>query len=705
MGHTKLSVVLLTVFAVKCLAMTYHELEDFAEYLKKTSQLSPTLKKGADPDVDYDDDEVVSDHAWEESGKFEGDLILNERQRRLIVEDVAEGLARNGISDGTKRWPNNEVIVYIQVEHFTSDQVQAIQNGIEDLARASCVKFRPYKKGDRDAVVIQGSRRGCFSQVGYQGGYQVLNLSGRHPVGRGCFRHGTVVHELLHTLGFYHMQSSPDRDDYVDIVWPNVLQSARHNFRKYNSFSVSDFGVGYDYDSVLHYSRRAFSVNGQDTIVPKQVGAQIGQRIGLSDKDVQKLNKMYCDAESDSGQADENVTKKTESKKKKGKNKPFNGQGLGYHQGKAVVFKILPAAETYKLPDVPSFHVFDYFSKEPQILSTSENEGFRIGKEIAYSYNPPEPMTARDVHLPAHMDHGHELQLQKERTENEGQNEYKNVAEVKPVNSQINKHLSNSGTAVEVPVLEGHTSQSEAEETDADLIDAFDRLSKIIRLHVYPSQTPDLSIYKTNSQYTDHYNPLQLKGERDKLMSPVQTQTSKPEKDEMNAAVKFINNMYDFNSEKSITSKIVDGDEYNIKEKKEMKDESMKIVPDQENHSLPWYKNYKDAFVSTSDFESPEGYQTRKGYPNIEFPKMLKDEKPYDNEDEWYQKYVKYYPNDEYHDYSKDSSEGHGYAGDEKESVNSPSIPKRKNHDYSIYRVPEHVAKNWYIKDFSHENR
>lgn len=79
--------------------------------------------EGADPDVDYDEDEVVSDHAWEESGKFEGDLILNERQRRLIVEDVAEGLARNGISDGTKRWPNNEVIVYIQVEHFSKQFV------------------------------------------------------------------------------------------------------------------------------------------------------------------------------------------------------------------------------------------------------------------------------------------------------------------------------------------------------------------------------------------------------------------------------------------------------------------------------------------------------------------------------------------------------------------------------------------------------
>lgn len=76
------------------------------------------LLEGVEPD-DYDEDEAVSDHAWEDSGKFEGDLILNERQRRLIVEDVAEGLSRNGIRDGTKRWPDNEVIYFIQREHFS----------------------------------------------------------------------------------------------------------------------------------------------------------------------------------------------------------------------------------------------------------------------------------------------------------------------------------------------------------------------------------------------------------------------------------------------------------------------------------------------------------------------------------------------------------------------------------------------------------
>ncbi|CAK1548296.1 unnamed protein product [Leptosia nina] len=359
--------------------MSESEIEDFANFLQETSHLDQNLKS-QDPE-EYDEDEPASDNAWEESGKFEGDLILNDRQRRMIVTNVVEGLARNGLTDSTKRWPNNEVIYFIQREHFNLDQVQAIQEGIDDLARASCIKFTPYKKGDRDAVVIQGSRRGCFSQVGYQGGYQVLNLSGRHPVGRGCFRHGTVVHELLHTLGFYHMQSSPDRDDYINVMWENIIEAARHNFRKYNSFAVSDFGVGYDYESVLHYSRKAFSVNGQDTLVPKQSGAGIGQRVGLSQKDTQKLNKMYCDADSDVF-LDSDSSKPPTVKKKTGKNKPFQGHGIGYHQGKAVAIQ-LPDAQTFNLHDISTIDKLNDFSgTEETSVSQLPFQGFGVAKKI-----------------------------------------------------------------------------------------------------------------------------------------------------------------------------------------------------------------------------------------------------------------------------------------------------------------------------------
>ena len=38
----------------------------------------------------------------------------------------------------------------------------------------------------------------------------------------GCIYVRTVVHELLHSLGFMHEQSRPDRDDFIRIEWWNL---------------------------------------------------------------------------------------------------------------------------------------------------------------------------------------------------------------------------------------------------------------------------------------------------------------------------------------------------------------------------------------------------------------------------------------------------------------------------------------------------
>ena len=54
-----------------------------------------------------------------------------------------------------------------------------------------------------------------------------------------------------------------------------------------------DFGP-YDYGSIMHYPRNAFSKNGQDTITPVQPNVQIGQRSGLSGGDVAGVLDMYA---------------------------------------------------------------------------------------------------------------------------------------------------------------------------------------------------------------------------------------------------------------------------------------------------------------------------------------------------------------------------------------------------------------------------
>ena len=49
----------------------------------------------------------------------------------------------------------------------------------------------------------------------------------------------------------------------------------------------------YDYGSVMHYPKGAFSSNGLDTIVPNQSGVEMGQRDGMSDIDIAELNAIY----------------------------------------------------------------------------------------------------------------------------------------------------------------------------------------------------------------------------------------------------------------------------------------------------------------------------------------------------------------------------------------------------------------------------
>jgi len=131
--------------------------------------------------------------------------------------------------------------------------------------------------------------------VGMRGGGQQLNLQ-PNSLEIGCFRLYTIVHEFMHAIGFYHMQSATERDEFVRIAYENIQPGKEHNFNTYDSIAISQYGVEYDYGSVMHYSKTAFSINGADTIVPKRdLGDNImGQRLRMSDKDVAKINGKYC---------------------------------------------------------------------------------------------------------------------------------------------------------------------------------------------------------------------------------------------------------------------------------------------------------------------------------------------------------------------------------------------------------------------------
>ncbi|KAM4618120.1 LOW QUALITY PROTEIN: embryonic protein UVS.2-like [Discoglossus pictus] len=187
------------------------------------------------------------------------------------------------------RWSKNSNgivnVPYTISSSYDAYSVSVITDAMKDFATLTCVRFIPRTVEPDYVQIMSGS--GCWSYVGKIGGAQAVSLQSG-----SCIQRGVVQHELDHVLGFYHEQSRSDRDDYVNIMTANIIPSNLANFDK---MDTNNLGLEYDYSSVMHYGRYDFSIGaGLPTIVPKPDSTvNIGQRYGLSNLDISKINKLY----------------------------------------------------------------------------------------------------------------------------------------------------------------------------------------------------------------------------------------------------------------------------------------------------------------------------------------------------------------------------------------------------------------------------
>merc|ERR1739838_238187 len=103
---------------------------------------------------------------------------------------------------------------------------------------------------------------------------------------------------MMHALGFWHEQVRGDRDDFVTVVWDNVMDVATGNFKKQERF-WDNYGSPYDLGSVMHYGGTYFTKKRKTpTILVKATGKAVkAQRVDFSDEDVRQINLKYkCSA-------------------------------------------------------------------------------------------------------------------------------------------------------------------------------------------------------------------------------------------------------------------------------------------------------------------------------------------------------------------------------------------------------------------------
>ncbi|WPR77712.1 M12 family metallopeptidase [Algoriphagus sp. NG3] len=209
---------------------------------------------------------------------IEGDIIVG-------TEEDFEQAGLAGIIGVGKLWEKATIPYEIQEGH--SKKIE-INKAIDYINLNTNLNIVP-RSNEIDYVYFAKSE-GCSSWVGKQGYKQNINI--------GKCSYGSIIHEILHASGFYHEQSRTDRDKYISIEFSNIKEKSRHNFKRYvdRGYSGNDIDE-YDYNSIMHYRDKAFSINGKKTIslkVPPATSATIvGQRNGMSKTDIKTINMVY----------------------------------------------------------------------------------------------------------------------------------------------------------------------------------------------------------------------------------------------------------------------------------------------------------------------------------------------------------------------------------------------------------------------------
>lgn len=256
-----------------------------------------------EPEAQQPDFTSQGSEAQTRGGGFEGDMIF---PKGFNPKNSARGVAIYG----NRQWPGNTIPYDLSAITDAVDQ-KTITDAMNTLMfavatptadatqRQACVLFRPRQAADKIYLkVVYGN--GCSANVGYlTQQIPVMTLEkNQGPQQRGCFHTQVIQHELMHVLGYFHEQSRPDRDNFLQINLGNVEASMTHNFNKYTwGSTVVNQGSTYDYSSIMHYGTTAFSMNGQPTMVPKQAGVKIGEAKQLSGMDIAEVRHFYgCDA-------------------------------------------------------------------------------------------------------------------------------------------------------------------------------------------------------------------------------------------------------------------------------------------------------------------------------------------------------------------------------------------------------------------------
>jgi len=164
-----------------------------------------------------------------------------------------------------------------------------IQEAMNVFHNYTCITWIPKRPEDKAFATFTFDGAECSSTAGYQG----LRNHNVYLPSIICFSRTTLLHEMLHLLGFMHEQNRKDRDQYMDMFYHNMA-TVNDEYDIYEDSAALNFP--YDYLSSLHYRLPGIGGSRGDrlSMMPKSNPClRVGQGRGMSKLDVTKINNYY----------------------------------------------------------------------------------------------------------------------------------------------------------------------------------------------------------------------------------------------------------------------------------------------------------------------------------------------------------------------------------------------------------------------------
>jgi hypothetical protein len=152
---------------------------------------------------------------------------------------------------GGPRWTNGTVYYFFDAGVSTANR-QTWRDAAATWSSVAALTFVELASGTGNYIYVQNDPDGDYSaSIGMGGGKQTIGIHSWN-----CrFK---VAHEIGHALGLIHEHNRLDRDPYITIITGNINSDGQGQFTQ---MSATTYGA-YDFDSVMHYPRCAFSICG-----------------------------------------------------------------------------------------------------------------------------------------------------------------------------------------------------------------------------------------------------------------------------------------------------------------------------------------------------------------------------------------------------------------------------------------------------------